>query len=95
MTKISHDLFEASKGLKVAPCKKQTKWRIEFLSVGSGGSYSVQLNKCMAFYVHQDQYTQAIKHLLPAGYLTVEAQGLLSADWGPIVVKRIYETDIE
>ena len=49
----------------------------------------------MAFYVHQDQYTQTIKHLLPAGYLTIEPQGLLSADWGPIVVKRIYETDIE
>ena len=95
MTKISHDLFEASGGLKVAPCKKQTKWQIHFNSVGSGGSYSVQLNRCMAFYIHQDQYTQTIKHLLPAGYLTIEPQGLLSADWGPIVVKRIYETDIE
>ena len=91
MTKISHVLFEARGGLKVAPCKKQTKWRIEFLSVGSGGSYSVQLNKCMAFYVHQNQYTQAIKQILPAGYLTIEPQGLLSPNWGPIVVERIYE----
>ena len=92
---ISNDLYEATGGLKVSPNKRQSAWRIQFNSVGSGGSYSVQLNKCMAFYVHQDQYTQAIKHLLPAGYLTVEAQGLLTADWGPIVVQRVYETDIE
>lgn len=93
MTKISHDLFEASGGLKVAPCKKQIKWQIHLNSVGSGGSYSVQLNRCMAFYVHQDQYTQNIKHLLLAGYLNIEPQGLPSADWGPIVVTRIYEED--
>ena len=95
MTKISHDLFEASGGLKVAPCKKQAKWQINFNSVGSAGFYSVQLNKCMAFYVHQDQYTQAIKQILSAGYLTIEPQGLLSPNWGPIVVERIYETDIK
>ena len=80
----------ANDGGHIRVQKGQTGWRIRCEQVGSCGGFDISIGKCMSKTLMPDIVGQVDFTVDVVENLKVEHVGMLSRDWGALVVSRLF-----